>query len=371
MTPYFRPLTILVVIPSFSGGGAERIAIQLCNYYLSLGHSVHLCIFKSSGPLRSELSPLVHVHTLNSRKAFLSIKPLSSLFNLIDPDVSISFMTHTNIAHILSSSISKASSKVIVSERNIPRILLTSRKKPIDYLYALLTYLLYPLADSIICVSPGVDIALRKILPLSSHYKSVVVPNPIDLIRIRELSRHPHNFKERLSGGLNLISIGRLTQQKNHSFLLNSFYHLLRILPSDQSPHLFIVGDGPLLTDLHEQARALSIHHHVTFTGFLPNPFSLLSDCDLLVLTSLWEGYPNVVLQALALEKRIATTNFKYDASSFQRYSSVNICDTTDPYVFAQSLALQMTSPIIPIDHKTFLAEHSPSRLFQSILNLE
>jgi glycosyltransferase involved in cell wall biosynthesis len=94
------------------------------------------------------------------------------------------------------------------------------------------------------------------------------------------------------------LSLGRLVEPKGFDLLLDAYALALR---SAALPDLVIVGDGPLLGALTAQAQRLGVAHRVHFTGFLSNPYPLLRQAKLFILSSVQEGMPTVLIEALAL----------------------------------------------------------------------
>jgi glycosyltransferase involved in cell wall biosynthesis len=101
------------------------------------------------------------------------------------------------------------------------------------------------------------------------------------------------------------IAVGSLTEQKGFSTLLESFFLVNKQIIS----RLIILGEGPLRQELEARALELGIHKKVDFHGFIENPFSLMASSDVFVLSSKWEGLPNVLIQAVSLGMRIVATD--------------------------------------------------------------
>jgi glycosyltransferase involved in cell wall biosynthesis len=156
-----------------------------------------------------------------------------------------------------------------------------------------------------------------------------VVPSPIDIGRIDELSVAPiDNVKSlslwQLRGNPRILSIGRLSAEKGHRFLIEAvalYNHQIRqqtrgLLPAVD---LHLLGDGVCRNDLEQQARELGIESHVFFHGHVDNPLPYLKQCDLFVLPSLYEGLPNVLLEAMACRSPILATNTESGAGEILR----------------------------------------------------
>jgi glycosyltransferase involved in cell wall biosynthesis len=124
-----------------------------------------------------------------------------------------------------------------------------------------------------------------------------VITNGIDL---PEFDAHPYAPVFSRDGRVVLGNVGRLTVQKNQRFLL----HVARsLVDQDVSFRLLIAGSGELEPELREEARRLRLEDHVEFLGFVGDVPSFLRDIDIFVLTSLWEGFSNVILEAAAVSR--------------------------------------------------------------------
>jgi glycosyltransferase involved in cell wall biosynthesis len=109
------------------------------------------------------------------------------------------------------------------------------------------------------------------------------------------------------AGDLLLASVGRLAEQKGHRYLLSAVAKLVRA--RGVAARLMILGDGPLRTELEEQARAEGIADRVIFTGIRPDVFRVLSAVDVVVFSSLFEGLPVALLEAMAAGRCIVGTD--------------------------------------------------------------
>ena len=123
----------------------------------------------------------------------------------------------------------------------------------------------------------------------------VIIPNPVDLdIISSKVNSIDAPFRR---GGIRLLAAGSLTRQKGFDLLIEAMASLLKI---NREIHLTILGDGPEKENLENQIRSLHLSGSITLAGLQENPFPYLYHADLFVLSSRWEGLPNVVLESLA-----------------------------------------------------------------------
>ena len=153
-----------------------------------------------------------------------------------------------------------------------------------------------------IAVSEGVahDLATLGLDDKRIH----VINNPVDAEKLFELAQAT-NFDTWRPRVPYVVSIGRLVEQKDHRALIRA-YAQCRL---KESHRLVIVGDGELRPQLVELSQAVGVASQIDWTGTMKNPYGVLSQASLLVLSSRWEGYPNVLLEALALGVPVVATD--------------------------------------------------------------
>ena len=150
------------------------------------------------------------------------------------------------------------------------------------------------------------DLAANFFLPVS---KLTVINNPLDTDRITKLALRPlkfplHNVLKRQSTGIvNLVAVGRLSREKGFDILIEAI-----ALSNLKELSVTILGRGPLLETLLALARSKGVEHQVRFIGFQENPYAFMARADAFVLCSRHEGFPNVVLEALACATPIIAT---------------------------------------------------------------
>ncbi len=132
------------------------------------------------------------------------------------------------------------------------------------------------------------------------------------------------------------MSIGRLTYQKGFDILLKSISIVRELYPN---VFLTIVGDGELRNYLIRLSNDLNIQNSVNFVGFQNNPYPYIKYSDLYVLSSRWEGFPNTLLEAITLNKKVVSTNCKSGTFEILNdYENGIIVKTDDPVSLAEGI---------------------------------
>lgn len=275
---------ILFTIYSLRGGGAERILTTLANHLADNNFNVTiLTICKTNSAYEISTNIRIVELGLDSKKTgslfsinnfFYRIKAVYHKYVEIKPDLCISFMTETNIISIICSKIIKI--PVIISERTNPY------KHKISFFYTFLRKVLYKYANSVIVQTESV----------SKYYKLNninIIPNFIIINHFNPLNTERDNT---------ILSVGRLSEEKGHSMLLEA-YALSNAIKFGWK--LKIVGTGPLIGYLLAKSKELKIDDNVKFEGKSSNVYAHLIKAGIFVLPSTYEGFPNALMEALAI----------------------------------------------------------------------
>lgn len=231
-------------------------------------------------------------------------------------DIVVSFIERANFVNIISK-IFFGQKAIIVLHTNISSSFKTAQK----YFYYLLIKILYPRADAALAVSQGINDDFKKIARFKG-YNSVIY-NPLDLKSVNNLKNEALGFSEELLKN-SLITVGRLFYQKAQWVLLKVFSDLLRLHPGVK---LFIIGDGDLRDELLAYAAGLGLKvfsifsqplgeigpsYDVYFLGFQENPYKFMTRSTIFTLSSVSEGLPMVVLEAMACGLPVVASDCDY-----------------------------------------------------------
>ena len=288
---------IIFILPSFSGGGAERVSINLIKALNINRHSVGIIVFEKSGKLLSMVPGEIPIYNLGTKTLKRSIVPLlMKLYNL-RPNVIFSTFGYVNIALLATCWLLPYSHKLWIREANLPSVSLSNNKK--HFLMKLLYRLLYRYADCTFSTSEKMsdDFIYNFNVPKS---KIKILPNPINEKEIRSKSIP---MIRRDSNAVHFVAAGRLTYQKGFDRLLEWFATL-----DSEKYTLTILGAGPLMKSLNKSIKHLGIEKQVVLVGFNNNPWQWYAGADAFLLSSRWEGMPNAVLESLACGTPVIAT---------------------------------------------------------------
>ena len=163
-------------------------------------------------------------------------------------------------------------------------------------------------------------------------YNGIVIPEHVI----------PHNFSRHFPGKKIIYSAGRLAEQKGFNYLIEA----ARILREKRDDFVFVVsGEGKLETALKDQVRAAGLGRSFVLEGFTPDIYPRLKGCDLFVLASLFEGMPNVVMEAMAMAKPVVATDVNGARELVEDGKTGHIIPPKNPEAIARTIETIIDSP--------------------------
>ncbi|WP_300668383.1 glycosyltransferase [Helicobacter sp. UBA3407] len=306
-------MKLVILLYSLGAGGAERITSLLLEN-LAKEYAITLVLLEDIQhyPLNVQKIILGRNRTTESGiKKLLKLPLLAFKYRKIiqDCEISLSLMTRPNYINILAGMLCKLT-------RKNPKILICERSYPSkQYGYSNLSStinrklitLLYNKADKISANSPQNLADLVENFGIAQK-KITLLLNFFDLNKINAQSREDSTLKEQIlsskaRGRFAFVSIGRLDSGKNHRLLVDCMQYF------KDKADLFIFGEGEKRNELEAQILSLGLESCVHLLGRTPNPYAPLSVADCFVFASNHEGFPNVLVESLALGIPLLTTD--------------------------------------------------------------
>lgn len=291
-------------IPSLSGGGAERVVVNLLRAFDRDKVTPLLITGSVTGPFADKIPDDVEVIDLKTPQMRKATRPLIEVLNRQKADLVISHLSHANIAILRAARKAKHRPTIAVVEHMTMSAYKGERWR--DRLIKPLTKRLYPHADHIISVSNDAARDLEQVLSLPKNsvqtiYNPVVSPELEQ--QARENIEHPlGQFKGKL-----ILGVGRLSEQKDFSTLIESFSKLHTHV--DMAVHLAILGTGEQESLLRSLIAKHELQDSISLVGFQDNPYAWMRKADLFVLSSRWEALPTVLIEAMACGTNIVSTD--------------------------------------------------------------
>lgn len=335
--------SIILYIPTLSCGGAERVALILSASLINMNHRVRLVVCDIRGEFAQLVPDGVELINLNCSKPIKSICALASVINSFHTDAVICFGMHTGIATALSKVLFKWPAKILIrNENNLdfewvnatfinriigPRLSRWAARKSI-----------------IISVSESLRIPTASYLNISKEMIKTI-PNPV-FNHIDDFYTEDQPLLHEWFSNMNapiIVAVGRLEQQKGFDILISAFAYLQDMLPCK----LIIYGNGSLRNSLLDQIIQLGLEDNVDLAGYTSNPFAQIRAASVFVLSSRYEGFGLVLVEALASGTQIVSTDCNYGPCEILeggRYGT--LVPVEDPKSMASALYKILTGEI-------------------------
>jgi glycosyltransferase involved in cell wall biosynthesis len=295
---------IAFFLVNLDGGGAEKVMLTLAGGFAEKGLKVDLVLVKLEGEYLSLISPKVRVVNLARARLISSLPPLIQYLKQNQPKVLISALEDPNTLSIIAKILARVSTRVIITVHN-PLSLNQQSNQLKRKLTPFFVRWLFPFADSIVSVSQGVADGIARIsrLPLEDIK---VIYNPIFMPGLVEKSHEPIDVPWLLDEQNPVVlGIGRLSQEKDFATLINAF----AIVQKQYSVKLIILGQGAELTSLQALVKELNLVDEVAFLGFVNNPYPYMAKAKMLVMTSVLEGFGNVLVEGMIVGTPVVSTD--------------------------------------------------------------
>lgn len=305
---------IYIFLPYPGTGGLTSVMLAIAKGLTLKGYDIQL-ITKNTDSTKMLLKKLFKKNNMDSlniditylkfKRTVTSLGPLIKHLKSSDASILISGGPQSNCIALLAKVISKTPVKIFITEHSIPSIEVYNTGRYVDKLLPLLMKTIYSKCDQLIAVSNAVADDLASFIDYPRQSINVIY-NPItDNVMLNKGNKkviHPwFNKKETPI----IIFAGRLAKVKNIPLLIESF----EIVRRSTECKLLIVGDGPEKNNLISLTEQLNIMDEVDFIGYSQNPYPYIKQADLLVLCSVWEGFGNVLVEAMALKTNVIATN--------------------------------------------------------------
>lgn len=280
-------MRICFILPSLCNGGAERVTLKIVDYIKTLNIQCTLIVLDCSGQLRGIVPDGVELRCLNAHHARSGILQLFTEMRRIAPDIVFSTIGHINILISVMSFFLVRKPKLIVRESSV-----MSKKHPKNLLFRfwmIMYSIAYRKVHTVICQSEFMRNDLLRVIRVDSS-KLTIINNPVERNKIVP---HTIPYWDRLpESTLKLLAVGRLEKVKRFELLLDIVSKVVRPFM------LIILGEGRERPHLEQLISDRGLGDRVKLPGYDSDPYSYYQAADVLLMTSAYEGFPNVVLEA-------------------------------------------------------------------------
>jgi glycosyltransferase involved in cell wall biosynthesis len=300
-----RQPDLALFLPDLCGGGAERVMLNLAIGFARRGLGVDLVVLRATGAYLSQVPPQVRLVDLGRQRLLHSLPALIRYLKRHRPPVLISALEDINIAAIVARWFARVPTTVIVTVHNQLSI---EAKHSAQIRRKFVPYLLrwfYSRADGVVAVSRGVAQDLSQISGLALG-KIRVIHNPIVTPALLEKIQEPvvHPWLQPGQPPV-ILAVGRLSPQKDFATLICAFAQVRQRLEA----RLIILGEGEERQPLEAIVAQLDLAQSVDLPGFVSNPYAYMSRAAVFALSSAWEGFGNVLVEAMAAGTPVVATD--------------------------------------------------------------
>lgn len=306
---------LALVLSGLSGGGAQRRMVTLANAFARRGHRVDLVAVHPGGPFRVGLSPAVRLVGLDpwwtrlpglarrkGARVLASAPALAAYLRRERPEAVLASSNPANIATLWARQLAGVPTPVVVSVNVHVSSAAASRRRPF---LGHLVRRSYPTADGIIAVSASVARDLVRVTGLAPE-RVTTIHNPVATAEIERQAQVDLDHPWFASGEPPVVlGAGKLKPQKDFATLVTAFARVRATHPT----RVVILGEGEERARLLRVAQRLGVADGVALPGFVANPFAYMARAAVFVLSSAWEGFSNVLAEALACSCPVVSTN--------------------------------------------------------------
>jgi glycosyltransferase involved in cell wall biosynthesis len=304
-------MKICFVIPSLAGGGAERVAVTVLSALDGARHDRVLYLFSGDGVYFDRIAPGVRVVVAGKPSRFGRLFEFARFLRAERPDVVMPFLSYFITA--LAVWIARVPARVVFNQGTPTTGFLEDpdfswRAPGRRWLFAVFTRLFYGRADAVVVTSEGVatDLVENYGVPRT---KIRVLHNPVDIDTIKRESSAPIDGIDLSHDRPAVAAAGRLAGVKNYPLLIAAIAEIASApLKGCPTVHAWILGDGVERAALEQLVARSGVTSLVRFLGFQKNPWRFIARADVFVLTSTYEGFGNVLIEAMACGTPVVAT---------------------------------------------------------------
>ncbi|PSB15604.1 glycosyltransferase [Phormidesmis priestleyi ULC007] len=340
---------VVIYLDALQGYGADKTLIKISNGLAERGIQVILILAKQPNQVPQNLHPTIQLLHLHSSRinVIKNIVGLARYLSIHQPDILFSSIHFNNVTAALGSGLawlwSGLQTKLVVRQANTLHYQFKRYPFPVGLVLGFCTRLTYKRADLIISQSAGMSRDVTGFMKADPR-KVSLIHNPTVTPDIFEKAQQPthHDWFEQKTAPI-ILAAGRLKPQKHFTVLIEAFAKVKRQFPDAR---LVILGEGPQRQELERLIRKLEIADSVDLPGFQKNAYAFLSMADVFVLSSEYEGLPNILIEALALGKKIVATNCDSGPAEILKYGQYGrLVPVGDPIQMAEAIQLALEEP--------------------------
>jgi glycosyltransferase involved in cell wall biosynthesis len=347
----------LAIFISFSGeGGVERMIINLAKGFASAGHAVDMVLARAQGEHLKGIPETIRVVRLEARHTLTALFALSRYLRQERPAALLAPKDRAMKTAVLARRLSGTRPRLVGRLGTTVSAALEGRSWLHKAAWHAGMRLFYRFVDRIVAVSEGVarDVVAMSGLPRD---RITVVRNPVVTSELPNLAAQPVDHPFFAPGQPPVVlGAGRFTRQKDFPTLIRAFAKLRAARPC----RLVVLGEGRSRGALEALAAALGVDKDVSLPGFTGNPYAYMAKARLFVLSSAWEGSPNVLTEAMAVGTPVVSTDCPSGPREILQGGRFGpLVPVGDVEAMAQAMLETLDDPIDPETLKAAVAEYT------------
>lgn len=296
---------LAVLMAEIGSGGMGKMRIHLMNAVAEAGHSVDLLLGKQKGRHRIELDPRIRVFDLGTTHALFGIPRLAAYLRRHRPRVLLTQRIRVTVLAHRARALARVPSRIFTTGETHESTSVKAYTEPEQKRRLARIRKYFARNDGMLATSKGVaeDHAALMGWPVEAV---TVVPTPVLTTGIESLAREPvdHPWFQSDQPPV-IISVGRLQEPKDYPTLLRAFARFRQ----QHEARLVILGEGHLREELESLAQELGITEDFDLPGFSPNVYAYMARSRMFVLSSAWEGFGSVLVEAMAVGTPVVSTD--------------------------------------------------------------
>jgi glycosyltransferase involved in cell wall biosynthesis len=296
---------LALFMPSFRGGGAERVMVTLAQSFAAQRVHVDMVVAQNEGPNAPPAMAGMRIVDLKASRVLLATPALVRYLRRESPHVMLSALSHSNVVAIWARSLARATTRIVLSEHTIASLSAANATQLRARMLPVFMRRTFAKADAIVAVSDGVADDLASCIGIDRS-RITRIYNPIVSPRLAIFAQRPVNHPWFTSAQPPIVlGAGRLTAAKDFATLIRAF----AVVRNQRRARLVILGEGEERQSLQSLAKDLGVDADFALPGFVDNPYQYMRRAAVFVLSSKWEGFGNVLVEAMACGTAVVSTD--------------------------------------------------------------
>ncbi|MDP8246637.1 MAG: glycosyltransferase [Candidatus Tritonobacter lacicola] len=300
------PLRLALVMDELCGGGAERVALTLLAHLDRRLYEPWMVLFKKRGELLDQVPAGVPLVDLGASRIRFGGMRLIRALRRVSPAVVMTVGCVNGLAAWAARLTLGPGIPIWARETNSPVYRFDRSRRGARLEEALCRWSYRRAVSGLICLSRRMAMEFKDAFRLP--YDPVTIGNPVDIARTRALAGEHVDHRWFREDGPLLVAVGRLTRQKGFDLLLEA----MAMVRTKPPARLIILGRGEDEERLRDSVGRLALEERVELPGFRLNPYPFMKRATALVLPSRWEGFGNVIVEAMCLGTPVVASDCRW-----------------------------------------------------------